>query len=329
MAFIYRGNVRSLEEQVNEYRDIVNQRYREILGDVYYQRLQRESERLLTPECFFDSIEELNRVSREKLPRETPSKLLFLSDADSKSDDKGRIKERTVNGSYGFYISDESFTHSGSSKVSDKIIASYIHEYNHFVYGVLQRVPLYLARSSIISQLGGRPIQLEDLPGIVDNIRDLSISIQNKRNKIFLALNAYTMNDLWERSARILDKQILDCIGIPINLEWRGKERGYVGKILPELNLVIAIPLEGDPYKRLDDKEVIRRTIEWEKYMNPVMRNEFIDNFYDSLKKVSVRLIPLPELIEKNRKEWEKYRKSKAYKREQELKKRLTKRKNK
>lgn len=329
MVLIYGGNVKSLEEQVNEYRDRINQRYREILGDRYYQRLQRESERLLVPECFFDSIDELNRISQENLPRETPSKLLFLSDANLKPDDNGRIKKRNVNGSYGFYINDESFTHSGSSQITDKIIASYIHEYNHFVYGVLQRVPLYLARTTMISELSGKPVLLEDLPGIVDSIQYSPMPYQDKKNKIFLALNAYSMNDIWEKSTRILDKLILERIGINVAIPWRGKERKYGGKHLDEINMIIAIPLEGDPHKGLYDREVIRRIIEWEKYLNPVMRNEFVDNFYNSLKELSVRLMPLPELIEKNKREWEKHRKSKVYKREQELKKQLKKRRKK
>ncbi len=323
MALIYRGNVKSLEEQVNEYRDVINQRYREILGDENYEKLQKRANRLLVPECFFDSVEELNRVSIEKLSEHTPSKLLFLSNADLKLDNEGRIKEKNASVAFGFYINDESFKNSGSSQFTDKVIASYIHEYDHFIYGVLQKVPFYLSRACITTEFGYSPVKFNDLSLIANSILESDIPIQDKRNKIFLALNAYTMNDIWERSTRIFDKQILESIGIPLELDWRGIDRKYRGKFLEELKLVIAVPSGGDPYKSLSDKEVVRRTIEWEKYMNPVLKYQFIDNFYDSLREFKVNLMSIPELIEKYNKELEKYKNSKTHKKEQELKKQL------
>ena len=58
MVPTYKGNVESLVKQFEEYKDTLDKRYREVLGDKCYEDLRRKSERVLVPECFFDTAED-------------------------------------------------------------------------------------------------------------------------------------------------------------------------------------------------------------------------------------------------------------------------------
>src|SRR3989344_4335320 len=146
MALIYRGTVKSLEDQVNQHRNTINQKYREILGDEYYEKLSRRTHQLFVPACFLNTVEELNKQVGLTFAPDTCSKLIPLVDTVS-LDKSGRVKEKSARISYAFYINDDSFRNSGSYHFTDKIIASYIHEFDHCAYGLLQNPPLYLLRA--------------------------------------------------------------------------------------------------------------------------------------------------------------------------------------
>ena len=326
MGLIYRGNVKSLEEQVNQYRGTINQRYREVLGDEYYDKLSRVAQRVLVAECFFNSIDELNKISGERIPQETPSKFMILTDSNLSVDEDGKVKEQKARAGLGFYINDESFKHSGSSQITDKIIASYIHEYDHFIYGVLQKHPLYLIRNSICEELGYGPINLGNLTEYLLKIEKEESPKKERKNRTILAVQAYVMEEMWENSTRVLDKLILESIGINVQLGFRNREREYGFHYFEDMNFGIQLSLGGDPFRGLDDKEVVRRVINWEDYMNPIMKNEYVDNFFDSLKKVQFEVLSIPELKKRNAEEWAKYRQSTAYRKKQELKRKLKKR---
>ncbi|HJO15160.1 MAG TPA: hypothetical protein QGG70_03860 [Candidatus Pacearchaeota archaeon] len=326
MVPTYKGNVESLVKQFEEYKDTLDKRYREVLGDKCYEDLRRKSERVLVPECFFDTAEDYKKSLGGTLPENTPSKLLMLTDSEFSLDREGKIKEENARISMGFYINDNSFKFSGSSSMTDKIIASFIHEYDHFVYGALQKRPLYLVRNALMDELGETPFDLESLTKFVLKTEKEDRDETEKRKRLSIATNAYVMNGMWEDSTRILDKQILENIGIDVPLPFRGKKREYGMHTLKDPYITLAIPLGGDQFLGLEDKEVVHRVINWEEYMNQMGDNPFLDNFYDSLKNLNFNLMSLPELKKANESDMRKHKKSKSHKKTQELKKKLKRR---
>jgi hypothetical protein len=252
----------------------------------------------------------------------------MLTDSDITLDNKGRIKEKDARMSFGFYVSEESFKGSGSSQITDKIIASYIHEYDHFIYGVLQKQPLYLVRNTLLDELGSRPIDLESLTKFILDVEKEDTNEKEKKRKLMLATNAYALESMWEDATRILDKLILESIGIKAPLPFRGEKREYGFHVLQDPYMTIGIPSGGDQFLGLSDKEVVHRVINWVDYMNPVSvgDNEFYNNFFDSLKGLKFTSLPLTQLKKENEKELKRHKRTKTYKKTQELKKKMKKR---
>ena len=94
MVLIYKGTVDSLVQQVGKYKDRINERYQQVLGDENYKKLESIAQRVLVPESFFNTYEELQRFTRENIPIETPSKFMILTDSSLTVDESGKIKEK-------------------------------------------------------------------------------------------------------------------------------------------------------------------------------------------------------------------------------------------
>ena len=330
MALIYKGTVDSLVQQVGKYKDRINERYQQVLGDENYKKLESIAQRVLVPESFFNTYEELQRFTRENIPIETPSKFMILTDSSLTVDESGKIKEKKARAGFGFYINEESFKYSGSSHISEKIIASYIHEFDHFVYGALQKTPMYLVRNTIVKQLGYGPVQLENLNEYLFKIEKEKSPLEIRKNKGILAIQSYIMEEMWENSTRILDKLILESIGITVSLPFRNKERRYGMNYFEGLNSIIQIPLEGDLFRGLGDNEVVHRVIKWDEYMNLIgtcAKRDYLINFWESLKQIQFEVDSIPEIERLNQEEWREHRQSKQYKKKQELHNKLKKRK--
>lgn len=122
------------------------------------------------------------------------------------------------------------------------------------------------------------------------------LPVEEKKSIILCACSAQALYDVWERANRVLDKSILDSIGIKSDIEWRGKKRQYAPIISYDPPLLVAVPVDGDPFKNLSDAEVVGKGIEWEKYQREVMRNQFVQTFYESLRSLQTEMVPLPKL---------------------------------
>jgi hypothetical protein len=304
MVLVYQGNVERLTREVEEVKDAVNQRYLEVLGQERYDKLDRTVKRILGPSSFIDSTSQLKRIVEEDFKPNTPSKFLFAMLGNTSTDKKGNVKAKSCEIACGFYITEESFENSDSRHLTDKIVASYIHEYNHFVPMVLQRTPLYMAEG-FLREISGKVYSPNDAVDLVDRLNDNPRMPDHEKIKILLAGTfQFALRDMWENATRILDKMILQSIGIEQPLIWRGSPRMYKPLFLENPNVAAAIPVNGDPFLHLSDEEVIRRLIDWPNYFNPMTKHPFIDNLLDSMKSVSVNYYSINELdrISKKRK---------------------------
>lgn len=296
MVFVYHGNVEILQAQVAETKDVMNQKYKEIFGDEGYERLERKTKRILNKGSFFNTLEELTAVTGKEFPEDTPSKFLLVSVIDTELDENGRILHPLAKMGCGFYITEKSFEGSGSSKFTDRILASYIHEFNHYILLALQRTPLYVAGSFMTSETG-HVRNAKDFFDLVNKLNEENLPPEEKRKQLALGSFAYLLLEVWESSTRILDKMVLESIGIHKDLSWRETDKKYAPVLLHEPRTIVMIPVRGDPFKGLDDKEAIKRIIEWENYFNPLIRIPYSDNLLDSLKSLKVEIMPLQELM--------------------------------
>jgi hypothetical protein len=292
MVLVYHGTVPRLIEEAKEYEDRLNARYLEILGKDRYARLDRLVDKFLTSDCFFNSKKEFGRMFGEDISGGNSSKLIFITDVSPNRASTGRLKVKQAKVAYGFYVNEDSFRNSGSANITDKIIATYVHEFDHFVLSILQNPPLPLALPILTDAFGSMENQ-SDVFGLASKLGDSDIPIPKKVEQMTLGLSAYCLTDVWESATRILDKMVLESIGIEVPLEWRGKRR-----IRKEFNIQgvptrFLIPSGGDPFLGQNDQKIVDMILKWPDYFSPTMRVPYMDNFYDSLKGLRARTVLL------------------------------------
>jgi hypothetical protein len=303
MVFVYRGKVERLAKEVDEFRDAINLRYAEILGKERYKKLEETAHRVLTPEVFFESIEDINKEYGVKIPLRTPSKFLFGTTINPALYDNGIIKDSRAQVGVGFYVSEESFKHSGASKFTDRIIATYVHEFNHFATFVLQKAPIHLAEVFMTNKTG-LVREPDQVIKFVDKLSlDAELSREEKMKRLCLGMTAYAIHNSFELANQIMDNSVLQAIGIRKELPWRHKEREYGPLLVHDPRLTLMVPLSGDPFKDMPDQEAINRFIEWEKYHTSAMKIEYIENVMRSLSGLKVEIMPIQELKRKYEKE--------------------------
>ena len=323
-AFVYHGNVEILAKEVAEAQDVLNARYKELLGEERFRKLEEASQRFLSPEVYFDAIEQVNRIFEhgalpEKITSdETPSKFIMAVQCDSTIFPNGRIKDNRAKVGIGFYVSEKSFKHSGARAFTDRIIATYVHEFNHFASFVLQKTPFVVAHTYLLQDLP--PMRrVSDVSGLAARLSlNSKLSPDEKKLVMIRAATAYAIDDVQERANRILDKNVLESISINAPVEWRNQHRQFRPAVSYDPPVLMALPVTGDPFKDLTDKDAINQFIEWEKYSGPVIPHPAIETLLQSFKELDVEVLPLYELKGQHEKAYNEYRE--GQRRKEELK---------
>ena len=295
MVIVYYGRLEQLTKELEETRDTLNHRYIKILGQERANKVTDTAKRILGPESFFETTNVLNSYLGYKLPPNTPNKMGLFTRASLELDSRDRLKDRKIRTSIGFYISENGFQYGSSSKFTERMIASYVHEFNHFVYYALQRVPLELVSFILFDKIQARK-QPIDIGDYVAQIEEVDLPHEEIFKRLGFAAFSQVLHDSLEQATRVLDKMILESIGINVPLEWRGMERLYQDIQLPT-GQILRTGVGGDPFKNLEDKEIIEQLLEWEKYLNPVTRVSSVHNLVESLKGIKVSRVPLQELF--------------------------------
>jgi len=313
MVIIYHGKVESVKQDLAKEQYNLNQRYVEVLGEDRAKRVKDIASRILTPESFMDARETYISLYGEPLSENAPCNFSMATLSDLKVRSNGEIKERKVKTSPLFYISDEAFKHSGYSKVTHRILATYIHEYNHFIFYALQNPPVFVANCFLYNYLKPRkkPFDLEDY---VQQLSREEIPEQEKMKKLVIASHTSLIEDAYEQATRVLDKSILESTGIEISLPWRGMPRSFKLIQLP-IGKIMATGCGGDMYQGLDDKAIIGRFIEWNRYFNQRLaaikggifvrpeEGQYVTNLINSLRELKVSRLPIQDLMELQRRE--------------------------
>lgn len=295
MAIVYHGKVDSLKRELDKAKPYLDKRYVEILGVERIQKLKETSERILTEESFFNSTEELNGRLKQNVPWNTSNKFILLHDGDV-ANTKDKFKPRKIKTAPAIYVSDIGTQNSAYKN----ILHSYVHEWNHFIWYALQRVPLYLADMMIDYTFGFQNSHSGyDKVAKVQNraiamLSEGTLSRQEAINIVTVASYSSVRHEHVENSNRLFDKMVLNSIGVDIELEWRYKDRRYAAMAVPSFGL--AIPIGGDPYKNLSDQQVIDRVIDWENYHTLISQTDYIRRFMEMLRKTKVSRLSLKEI---------------------------------
>ncbi len=285
MVFVYRGRVERLAREVEEVRDVVNEKYLELFGEERYKKLEEAVEKLLIPEIFFDDVKDIERFFGGKYSTTRPSALLNGTDVRPELYDNGRIKDNKGSVGVGFYVSEESFKRSGAFNFTDRIVATYIHEF----IGSMKKI-------QDVARLGEK-LSL-----------DAQLSREEKTKRICMGGTSYCINDIFERANNILDKAVMGSIGIDMDLTWRNKKREYCPIQIHDPYIMLICPVGGDPFQGLTDQEAIDRFIAWEKYQRPIMKIPYVEHLMDSLSGLQIERLTLPELKRKNVEEHKRHR---------------------
>lgn len=291
-AFVYHGKVENLRKQVAESEDRLNQRYFEVFGEKNYQKLADASAKLLNEESYINSPEELSQASGIK-PSENPcSKILLLVDSDFSLGSDKRVKQQKVRIAPAFYVSDESFQYSGASKYTDKVIASYVHEFNHFAWLILQKTPFYLIESVFSRELGVVRSK-EDLGDLLQRLEMETARPLPQRKELFaLSLSAYMMNIGFEQANRVLDYSLLKSINIDARVPNRGQPKQFAQGFSHNLGMAFSFPIGGDYFHTMSDKKVIHNFLNWEQHFSLKTNARLISMIIDSVKSMQVELVP-------------------------------------
>jgi hypothetical protein len=305
MAIVYHGKVDSLKTELAKAKPYLDERYREVLGEGRIQRLRMATERLLREDSFFDDYRRVAHVFSTNLGlnvnfgENAPNKFLMVYSYEPDKHD--RFKPKKIGTAPAIYVSDIG-TKVSSSK---NILHSYVHEFNHFIWYALQRVPIYLANCMISQtfQLGQESYGTAGawLNGIVEKLKETTqfnkIEPERLMNQMFVATYAFVLNEHYEKSNALLDRMILGSIGVEVELEWRHQPRKYIGVPIT-LGFSVGFPIDGDPYGDLSDQEVIDHAIGWEKYHVFLTQTGHIANFMNMLRQTKVSKVSLRDLHE-------------------------------
>ncbi|MBI3051636.1 hypothetical protein HYY74_04205 [Candidatus Woesearchaeota archaeon] len=296
MVVVYRGTVESIARDLDENGPRLQRAYEETLGLGYARTLQSAANRLLVPEAFFDDPKAFNALTAStELRTESTSPSRFHVALIVKAKNGGLASK--IRSAPAFYVSHGSFSHSGTSRVTNRIAASYLHEFNHFAYYALQGVPI----EAFAPFINPERVTLDTLPDFIMQREMAGHSheevLELARSNVLGAL----IHDLYEKATRVLDSCILGYIGISTALEWRHQPRemlvfeGVKGRYL------FPSPL-GDPFRVEDDRELIQQFIQWQQFVRPNImgvraENRDFNRLIELTGKCKFSRVPLPELL--------------------------------
>ena len=307
MVIIYRGKVEEVARELQKHKDALDAQYVKILGVERAKRVASLIDRLLPAESFFDNPQEINKRFGTDISFTPSNKMLLASDTKMVIGEDGKISNTKIRTAPGFYISASGFEHSGSKHFTENPLASYVHEFDHFIWYVLQEKPFALVNMALeeVLQPKRKPLHL---PEYVEQLAAAHLPQEEMFRRLILAVFSELTEESHEKSNRILDQWVLAAIGIQVPLEWRGKEKEYAAFQLPT-GQVIGLPVGGDFFKGFKNEEVLERMIQWQRHYAPSLsafrlgdatgisgRPPYLQNLIASLENVKVSRVSLAEL---------------------------------
>ena len=278
MVIIYNGGVEWLQRELAATQEVLDLRYAEILG-ARASVVEAEARRLLSAKAFVDMPDEYS----SRFGGNAGSNELVLGIiGDKRLQDNGTMRSRELTTVPFMYVSEEGFRLSETARFTDKIVASYVHEFNHFVGYVLQNVPFYVVKAVLAEHVMG---DVWDFDRFIDDMDERKVT-RDWHARWAVGAMCEQAEEFYEKVNRILDRAVLSAIGIDVSLEWRGQKRTYA-ELQMNNGQKVRYAVGGDPFIGLSDTQVIEKYLAWQDTFQP-MGVQFIDRFLQSAASLKV-----------------------------------------
>ena len=109
MVIVYHGNVEAVKSELAKAEKTLHARYAAILGQERVRKVEEVAKRVLLPSSFFDSPSAVRDRLQRPFAEDESNKMFLFTSSDLKMDPSGVIKEKKVQTSVGFYISEAGF----------------------------------------------------------------------------------------------------------------------------------------------------------------------------------------------------------------------------
>jgi len=290
MVIVYHGRLEQIVGELERAKPVLDRRYAEIFGEEGAGKIAEASKRLLGPESFYDCVASLNsKVSSplgSKFSSDIPSRhITLVSIQPDNLYASGFEKQQKLRTAPVIYI------HPSGT------LQTYIHEFGHFIWYALQSHPI----SVLNSLYGGHKIEsfTDYSEKVLGQTRE---SDEEKMVKLQRAFWSLILGEISEKSNQILEKLILESIGVDVKLPWRGKEREYA----LHKKFGFRIPIDGDPFLGIGDYEVVKRMLTWQDYIvpkgpgagNPISNLPFYYMLDSYLNNVRISRLPIGEFLQ-------------------------------
>jgi len=267
MVFRYAGKVEQLAREVEAVQGRLNESYLKILGSERYDKLDKVSKKVLTPEGVYENMNELYRnLNIEGVFSNSPSHNLANYPIFNETG-----LEKILLTSF-FHLPESALINSpynSGSKFGANYLATYIHEFNHFVFDVLQKPPavLFAQETFIDDEFVVRDNR--DFSKLMNAINQEEGSLEDKKRKADNLMNEFYIDFYQEAGTRILDSLVINSLGYKFSHDWRGKKGKHLIYTPRGFSKSYSIPVTNtDAFLGVSDSEVVEKVINWQ------------DNFY-------------------------------------------------
>lgn len=292
MSIIYTGTVQEIHDELEVVKPVLDRQYQKIFGPKLAAQIKRSAENLLVPESMHDSIYSFNAAGSADLkPDHSTTFGVYMQPFIDFSRTSGhqRIQSAPI-----FYVSHEAFQNSGYSNYTDRLIASYVHEFHHFIWYALQNTPMQVAGIALREEADGEVFDL------FEQFIETGETESNLISRMQSAHNAQTLIEFNEKATRTLDKMVLGSIGIEVDYKWRNEPREFVQLKADSTGNIYPIPTgKGDPYMKMSDEEIIHANLDWYNFlMGRVSGQQAFKDLLNFLEyNVDVRKVPVTSMV--------------------------------
>lgn len=262
MVFRYAGKIEQLTDEVRTMQNRLNNSYFRILGNERYEKVDEISKKVLTPNGVYEDISKLYRDLGIEGPNfQNPMHILGNHPCFNEAG-----LEKILLTSF-FHLPEKSLINSPYNNPQSKIsyLATYIHEFNHFVFDVLQEPPAILFSQESFMDDGFVVRNEEDFSKFIDMINQSDEELAIKREWADNVMSEFYIDFYQEAGTRILDTMVINSIGYKFSHDWRGKKGEYLTYTPQGFSKSYSIPVTNtDAFLGVRDLDVVDRVVDWQ-----------------------------------------------------------------
>ncbi len=292
--FPYYGDIAELHEELRRSRKRLEHIYRDLLGAQLFGRLHEADRTLLDESSFLD----LSFI-RGRFPSvSTNNKFVVASKGleDVYLELNGCFVSPPVEAANAFLLCREGFANARRQYEGwiSPYLASYLHEYDHFVLYALQSVPMAVVGNILLADVTVPRLPLQP-PDLYPTVMASEGDTEKKKATAFAVVWEYVIQEMYESTTRVLDSHVYRRLGCQVPDRYRTEPRKFVSLPFEELRLIVMLPV-GDPLYGYSLRDRIRRAADWLNTLKP--SHPIQAHFLESVRQMSISKVPWSQLDE-------------------------------